>query len=138
VSNQSIQLKGGKAVVVAVLVLGFAGFRMVTARTTLETQGRQELQDWVTMEIRQPLLDDESLSLEEKGQAVLAVGNVEIRSMRARGTMDNLIVRIELEPSGDLPEGTELVRYYRMEYSTITGWRHRGNATAVSYYLKLF
>ena len=48
------------------------------------------------------------------------------------------MVKVELEPSPDLPPGTELIRYYRMEYSSLTGWRHRGNTTVVSYYLALF
>jgi len=47
-------------------------------------------------------------------------------------------VRVELEPSSDYPPGTELTRYYRMTYSTLAGWRHRGNASALSYYLALF
>jgi hypothetical protein len=46
-SSQSIQLTGWKAVVVGVLVVGAAGYRMVTARTTLDTQGRQALEQWV-------------------------------------------------------------------------------------------
>ena len=51
--------------VVGVLVVGAAGYRMVTARTTLDTQGRQALEEWVAGEFRRPLLSDESLSLEE-------------------------------------------------------------------------
>ena len=137
-SNQSIQLTGWKAVVVGVLVVGGAGYRSVTARTTLDTQGRQALEEWVAGEIRRPLLADESVSLEEKAQAVLDAGSVEIRSMRARGPLDNLVVRIELEPGDHLPVGTELVRYYRMAYSTIGGWRHRSDATAFTFYTRLF
>ena len=68
----------------------------------------------------------------------LATANVRIRSLSGRGSLDDLVVKVELEPSADLPPGTELVRYYRMEYSSITGWRHRGDATALSYYLSLF
>ena len=100
--------------VVGVLVVGAAGYRMVTARTTLDTQGRQALEEWVAGEFRRPLLSDESLSLEERGQAVLAAGEVKIRSTRARGPLDDLVARIELEPGDHLPAGTELVRYYRM------------------------
>ena len=137
-SNQSIQLTGWKAVIVGVLVVGAAGYGMVTARTTLDTQGRQALEEWVAGELQRPLLNDESLSLEEKGQALLDAGDVEIRSMKARGRLDNLVVRIELEPGDHLPAGTELVRYYRMEYSTISGWRHRGNTTAWAFHTKLF
>jgi hypothetical protein len=137
-SSQSIQLRDWKAVVVGVLVVGAAGYRMVTARTTLDTQGRQALEEWVAGEIRRPLLDEESLSLEEKGQAVLAAGGVRIRSKRAKESLDDLVVRIDLEPGDHLPAGTELVRYYRMEYSTITGWRHRSDASWFAFHTKLF
>ena len=84
------------------------------------------------------MLSDESLSLEERGQAVLAAGEVKIRSMRARGPLDDLVARIELEPGDHLPAGTELVRYYRMKYSTITRWRHRSDASAFAFYTELF
>ena len=137
-SSQSIQLTGWKAVVVGVLVVGAAGYRSVTARTTLDTQGRQALEEWVAGEFRRPLLADETFGLEEKAQAVMDAGNVKIRSMRARGSLDDLVVRIELEPGDHLPSGTELVRYYRMEYSTIGGWRHRSDTSAFAFYMKLF
>ena len=58
--------------------------------------------------------------------------------MRARGPLDDLVVRIELEPGDHLPAGTELVRYYRMEYSTISGWRYRSDASAFAFYTELF
>ena len=64
----------------------------------MDSQGRQAREEWVAGELRRPLLNDESLSLEERGQAVLAAGEVKIRSMRAKGPLDDLVVRIELEP----------------------------------------
>ena len=137
-SEQQIQLTGSKALIVGVLIVGLMALRSFNAATTLDTQGRDTLQEWVMLELQRPILADESLSLEAKGEAVLKAGNVRIASMKAKGPMDDLVVRIELEPSPDLPPGTELVRYYRMEYSTITGWRHRGNATALSYYIKIY
>jgi hypothetical protein len=118
-SANTVTLTGWKAIPVIILLVGFVGFRMYTARQSLDTEGRQALEEWIALELQRPILADMSLSLEERGEAVLAV-------------------KVELEPSDDLPAGTELVRYYRMEYSSITGWRHRADAAALSYYLHIF
>lgn len=34
-----------------------------------------------------------------------------------------------------LPGASRTSEYWRMRYSTISGWRHRGHATAIGYYL---
>ena len=137
-STPTVTLTGWKAVPVIFLVVGFVGFRFYTARQALDTEGRQVLEEWIAGELQRPILADTSRSLEERGQAVLDASNVRIRAMSARGSLEDLVVKVELEPSADLPAGTELVRYYRMEYSSITGWRHRADATALSYYLSIF
>lgn len=147
-SDTNIKLTGSRAWVVAILVIGLIALRSFNARTTLDTQGRETLREWVALELQRPLLAETSAAMEAgelderamEAQAaeLLAAGEVQIASMRAKGPMDDLVVRIELEPSPGLPPGTELVRYYRMEYSTVTGWRHRGNTSAVSWYLKIY
>ena len=137
-STSTVTLTGWKAVAAIVLVLGFVGFKWVTARQALDTQGRQVLTEWIAGELRRPILADTTRGLAERGQAVLAAGNVRIRSMSGRGSLDDLVVKVELEPSADLPAGTELIRYYSMEYSRISGWRYRADSSALSYYLSIF
>ena len=137
-SNNSITLTGWKAVVVLVAIAGFVGFRWITARDALNTEGRQVLEEWIAMELIRPILADTARALGERGEAVLGASTVRIRSMSGRGPLENMVVKVELEPSSELPPGTELVRYYRMEYSTLTGWRHRGNGSALSYHLAIF
>jgi hypothetical protein len=137
-STPTVTLTGWKAVAVLVLVAGFVGFRWMTARDALNTEGRDYLEEWIALELQRPILADTTRALEERGEAVLAAANVQIRAMSGHGSLDDLVVKVELEPSADLPAGTELVRYYRMEYSSITGWTHRGDATALSYYLSIF
>ena len=137
-STNTVTLTGWKAVAAIVLVLGFVGFRWVTARDALDTEGRQVLEEWIAGELLRPILADTARSLEDRGQAALGASKVSIRAMSGRGSLDDLVVKVELEPSDDLPAGTELIRYYRMEYSSLTGWRHRGNSTALSYYLSIF
>jgi len=63
---------------------------------------------------------------------------VTIRSLAVRGRLDKAVVRVELAPNTAFPPGTDLVRYYRMSYSEITGWRHRGRASVMSWYLAAF
>lgn len=58
-----------------------------------------------------------------------------IRSLAVRGPLHNAVVRVELAPNAALPPGTDLVRYYRMQYSALTGWRHHGDATVINWYL---
>jgi hypothetical protein len=89
-----ITLTGWRAVAALVVVVGFIGFRYVTARKALDAEGKQVLEEWVALELQRPLPADRALSLEERG--------------------------------------------YRMSYSPITGWVHRGTASAVSYHLALF
>jgi|AP95_1055475.scaffolds.fasta_scaffold02490_2 hypothetical protein len=71
-SNKGVTLTGWKAVPVILLVVGFAGFRWFTARDALDTAGREYMEQWIAMELSGPLLSDETMSLEERGQAVLA------------------------------------------------------------------
>lgn len=135
---RTVTLRGWKAVAAILVFGGFLGFRWMTARQALDGQGRSALEDWIALEIQRPLLADTTIPLAERGQAVLGASEVTIRSLKARGRLDNLVVRAEIEPDSGFPPGTELVRYYRMQYSSITGWRHRGPASALSFYLTLF
>ncbi len=52
------------------------------------------------------------------------------RARAVRGPLNNAVVRVELAPNPAVPPRTDLVRYYRMRYSDLTGWTHRGNATS--------
>jgi len=137
-STKTVTLTGWKAVVAIVAVLGFTGFRLVTARQTLDTEGREALQVWVAGDVMRPALNDTSLSLEERGATAIAATKVQIRSISGLGPLDDFVVKVELEPAPDLPAGTELTRYYRMQYSSITGWTPLGSTTSLGYYLAIF
>lgn len=133
-----VTLTGWKAVVVLVIIAGFAGFRMYSARTALETEGRETLEMWVRSEVIAPILADTTAPLEERGAALLGASDLSIRTIAARGPLDDMVVKVELDPNPAYPPGTELVRYYRMSYSTLTGWMWEGNASVVSWYLAAF
>ncbi len=129
---------GWKAVLVLILLAGVAVFRITTARSRLDTQGRAALEAWVQGEMIRPLLADTTRPLAERGAAIAKASSVTIRSLAARGPLDNAVVRVELAPNPALPAGTDLVRYYRMQYSEITGWTHRGRANVLNWYLAAF
>jgi hypothetical protein len=138
-SPKTMKVTGWKAIPLIIVVVGFGVFRFVSARQSLDTQGREALEQWIVAELIRPLLADSTTSLAERGEAVLGASQVKIRDLSARGPLDDLVVRVELEPNEALPPGTELVRYYRMSHSLTTGWRHRGgHASALSYYMALF
>lgn len=134
----TITFTGWKAVLVLLVIAGVAVFRISTARAKLDTQGRAALEAWVQADLARPLLDDTSLPLAERGAALVQASSAAIRSLAARGPLDNAVVRVELAPGPALPPGTDPVRYYRMRYSALTGWTHHGNATVLSWYLAAF
>ncbi|HSW31030.1 MAG TPA: hypothetical protein VLH75_16215 [Longimicrobiales bacterium] len=129
-------LTGWKAVVFILVIVAFGAFRFTRARAALDGDGRGKLEAWIVGEIQRPLLADATLGLAEKGAALLVASTaVGIRTLDARGPFDDVQVRVELEPDPALPPGFELVRYYRMRYSSLTGWSHKGRGSALSYWL---
>jgi len=137
-SGKTVTFSGWKAVLVLVVLASVVVFRVVTARAKLDTQGRAALEMWVRGEMIRPILGDTTRSLTDRGAALAGASSVTIRSRAVRGRLDNAVVRVELAPSPALPPGTDLVRYYRMRYSEITGWTHRGSATVLNWYLAAF
>jgi hypothetical protein len=133
--GKSVTFSGWKAVVVLAVVAGAVAFRVVTARSRLDTQGRAALERWVQGELIRPIVADTTKPLAERAAAIEEASAVRIRSLAVRGPLRDAVVRVELAPGPALPPGTDLVRYYHAQYSDITGWRHHGNATAVDWYL---
>jgi hypothetical protein len=132
------KVTGWKAVVLIIVVLGLGGYRLASARSSLSDEGTDVLKTWVSTEYQRYYLAQDDLSQDEKARFLIGAAEVEFRSVSARGSGDNIVVRVEIEPSEFQPPGTKLVRYFRMEHSMITGWRHRSDVTAFSYYTKLF
>jgi len=136
--EKTITLSGWKLVLALIVIASVVGFRMVTARTRLDTQGRAALERWVQAEVIRPILADKNMSLAEKGAALERATTVRIRSLAVRGPLNSAIVRVELAPSPALPPGTDLVRYYRVQYSDLTGWWHGGPSNVLRWDLAAF
>ncbi len=136
--GKTVTLTGWKALLALVVLVGAVGFRVATARAKLDTQGRAALEAWVQGELIRPILDDTTRSLAERGAAIGKASSVTIRSLAVRGPLDDAVARVELDQGPALPPGTDLVRYYRVRYSEITGWTHHGRANVLSWYLAAF
>ena len=137
-SEKTVRLTGFKALLVLVVILGAVVFRVATARSKLDTQGRLALEAWVRGEVIRPILADTTRSMLERGAAVVQAAGVKIREIAVRGPLDGAVARVELEPNPAFPPDTELVRYYRVRYSEITGWTHAGRANVFAWYLAAF
>ena len=137
-TRKTVTLTGWKAVVVLVVIVGVVAVRVVTARARLETEGREALRAWVVGEVQRGLLADSTLSLQERGAALVQASTITIVSLEARGPLDDAVVRVRLAPHAAYPSDAEVVRYYRMQFSEITGWTYYGRANVVSWYLALF
>ena len=137
-AGKTVTFSGWKAVLVLIIIAGAVGFRVMTARAKIDTQGRAALERWVQDELIRPIVADTTKPLAERAAAIEEASSVTIRSLAVRGSLHNAVVRVELNPSRALPPGTDLVRYYRAQYSDFTGWRHHGNATAIDWYLAAF
>lgn len=136
--QMEIRLRGWKAVVVLLAVVAFVGFRYVTARATLGTEGSEVLRQWVAAEYQRYHLARTDLTDEERAPFLLAADSVRFQAISGRGSPDDMVVRVEIAATPAHPPGTPRVRYYRMEHSPVTGWHHRGNASALSYHLAIF
>lgn len=137
-SQTQFQLTGIKAVIALLVVVGFAGFRFYSAVSSIETAAAEELTFWLRGEYAGKYLADDPAADEAMAQRLLALEDISLPEMSARGTPDDLIVRVRIDVDGAPPPFGDEVRYFRMEYSQLTKWRLRRETTKWSYYLKLF
>lgn len=135
-----IRMTGWKAVLVILALVGFAGFRMVSARSALDTDGTEELSMWLRAEYASRYMrniDAETITPEQV-ESLLALDRITFPSIRGNGTPSDMVVRVEIEIDGQPPPDGRSVRYWRMEHSMITGWRMVREANVLLYYLNVF
>ncbi|MEQ9400914.1 MAG: hypothetical protein RJQ04_17235 [Longimicrobiales bacterium] len=129
------RLKGWPAVAVLLLVFAFGAWRALAVRSTLDTDGRAALEQELRMQYARTLLAEMGdTPTEADVQALLATDRVEIRSLSARGPLDDMVARVEATLDGAPPPDGE-ISYWRLEWSTVTGWRVRGPTTRVGWWL---
>ena len=129
------KLTGWKGLLAALVIVGFLGYRYVTAVQALDTDGREAVREWVAAEYQRYHLARTDISDEEKAAILLETQAINLVSMDARGRPERMAVRVEIEPNIAHPPGTPYVRYYNLEHSIATGWRHKGDITALQYHM---
>lgn len=138
-----IQLTGRKALVVLFIVLAIGGYRYYTRQTTVDAGAKEKIQTWLFSEYARKALGKiktegiENLT-EAEVEGVLNLEKIQIKSIKARGRRDDVVVRVEFMVDGKPPPDGKSVRYFKMRHSLITGWSMKRNTTALSYYLKLW
>ncbi|UCF41770.1 MAG: hypothetical protein JSW43_05445 [Gemmatimonadota bacterium] len=141
-----IRVTGWKALLMLLIAAGFVGYRYYAMQTTLETGAADELRFWLAAEyIAQglPALEEavelgDPTAAEELARDIVARDRIEFTEMSARGAPEDLAVRVRIRVDGRVPPVGREVRYFRMRYSTVTGWRMRWETTKLGYYLELF
>jgi hypothetical protein len=136
----SIKLTGKPAIAVAVLAVLAFGFQLVASRKALDDEAlapiKLQLQGEYTSKLL-PTIDPDDPD-PDAVQKLLELDSIELGSVSVRGSGEDVVVRVEPRVRGALPPDGKGVRYFRMSYSSMTGWRVRTETTAFSYYTKLF
>ena len=137
-SQIKIQLTGAKAVMAILVVVGFVGFRFVSAVSSIETDAADELKFWLQAEYSREFMAAHPEPDEEEAQQLLALQNIEFIEINGRGTPEDMAVRVKIRVDGSPPAYGAEVRYFRMDHSMVFGWKHRRDIPALLYYLNFF
>jgi hypothetical protein len=137
-SQIKIQLTGFKAVLAIVALVGFVGFRFLTAASSIETDAAEELRFWLQAEYSRGIMASHPEPTEEEAQQLLALQHIEFIEINGRGTPKDMAVRVKIRVDGSPPPSGPEVRYYRMEHSMVFGWKMRREIPKLLYYLNFF
>jgi hypothetical protein len=100
----------------------------------LNASGENVVKNSIAAEYQRYHLSRPDLSAEQKADLLSAIQKMKILSLTARGVKQNLVVRVEVEPTEVQPPGFSNVQYYHLKYSSLTGWTNEGRTTAQNYY----
>jgi len=134
-SSKRIRITGAPALVLIAALGLFAGLRLMRAGATLDEGGREVVRQWLASEYARYQLARDDLTGVERAPFLLASDSIVFRSLTGRGRPGRTVVRVEVAPNAAQPPGTPMVRYFRLRYSTVTGWRLEREVSVLSYYL---
>jgi hypothetical protein len=135
--TKEIKLTGWNAVG-ALLVIGvFLLFKLMSASSSMESEGVGVIKEYLQSEyVRYHM--EEKQGLDNLTSHLLNKDAVSLKSVNMRGNRLKPIVKAELTPSSSHPKNMPTTYYFYMEYSALTGWIIRYEATAFSYNTTLF
>ena len=139
----NFKFKGWMAVPVLLLVIGFFAYKFFAIKSTLASEATQELKlqlqgEYTSIGLKG--IDIQKLDrhrVDPRVQKLLDASKVEFVSVSSKGT-DPVYIRVEIRVNGNEPPDGKPVRYYKMKYSTLTGWRVLREVSWWSYYSRLF
>jgi hypothetical protein len=145
--SAQIKLTGGKAVAAIAAVIAVVAFQFIVRSSTLDTEAAAQIKlhlaaDYARHhlpEIQRAAQSPSAASVDEVTEMVATIDpeNIDIVSISARGSGDDIVARVEVEVNGGDPPDGRRVHYFKMRYSSLTSWTVRHSTTALSYYLKL-
>jgi hypothetical protein len=141
------KITGWKAIIGLVVVVAFVGFRVETQTRTLESQGVTKIRNWLMAESERAALPDMQKAmngqaggdkvLEDMAQKLQAQ-NFEIISVTSHGSGASIVARVKVRYKGGSHSDGMNVRYLRMQYSMVTGWRVAHEVSKWDYYMAVF
>ena len=143
-SEKTITLKGPWALIALLLIGAFTAYQYIDRNRTLDSDAREVIKTWIVGEyVRNALpelrkLVDDPAGKESQTEDLIKTFSrerVRIISIRARGTGDDVAVRVEIEVDGKDPPDGKRVRYFAMTHSTVVGWQYEHEISKWGYYL---
>lgn len=142
-----IKLTGPKAIVAVLAVIGFLVFKFNVQTEALQTEGVDEIKKWLQLESVRAVLPDMEKAVEAPRQNAeyleqvvndLQEENIEVVSVTRRGVEERIIARVEVKYKGETPPDGKNIRYLKMKYSMVSGWRVERETSKWNYYLASF
>jgi hypothetical protein len=136
----TLALRGWPAVIALVVVVGLYGLTFVISRRALDDRALAPIRHQLQGEYTAALLPGVDTQNPDPAAVdrLTALDHIDFASVSVRGFGSDVIVRVEPRVDGAPPPDGRDVRYYRMSYSTLTGWRLRHETTALRYYTRLY
>ena len=143
----TIRITGKPALVVLLLVLGLWTWRIHVVRTTVAEGVQDSLRSALKAEYARHYfgdLDPDSVAEQAPDftrrldEFTKAAGAITFKSITARGTGEEIVVRAEILVDGGPPPDGKAVRYFLYSYSPVFGWCYQSETSAWYYRLKLF
>lgn len=137
------QLTGWKAIAALILLVAFVVVRYTMQAGALETQGVAQVQRWLADEATRSALPDmqQAVAAGDAASVERMAGDLEgdrfeILSVTRHGLGEEIVARVEYRHASR-PAGGTRVRYLRMSYSRLVGWRVGAETSRLSYYLAI-
>ena len=138
-----IRLRGWKAVAAVVVALvAVVGVR-VQQYSTLEEEATEQLVSHLQTAYLRPLVDEARAAMEAGAvdetrlEALAELPEIEIVEIRAKGGGSDVVARVEYRVNGEAPGPEETPKYFKMYYSTLTGWGVEYEVSALRYWMAL-